>query len=289
MTTMAEPAARGIGVNLMRVMRSEWVKFRSLRSSYWTLAIAAALLIGFAAFITSIIANAEIEAEVDLLLSQAQNLAMTDILVAFLVNMSLGGLWLAQLAIGVLGVLMVTGEYSTGMVRASFAAVPGRTSVIIAKAVVAGLVVLVTMTVAAFAAFFLAQVVLAGRDLEISLSGDGVVRALFGVGLYTALLAIAAGALGWLLRSAAAAISVLVGILILLPIALALVPVDWVADIVEYLPGNAGQAIVTLDLGIGREGPFGTGLGPWEGLAVFVAWTLVALIGAAYVVRRRDA
>src|SRR5690606_20255207 len=179
----------------------------------------------------------------------------------------------------------------TGMIRASFAAVPRRLPVVFAKAVLMALITLLVMAPAVFAAFEISQAILGTRGFSASLSEPGVARAVFGASLYLTVVGVLGVALGWLLRSAAGAIATLVGVLVILPVIFAVIPVDWVRDLAQDLPSNAGHEVVTLSGGFGPNngGPFSSGLAPWSGFAVFVAWTVAALALAAYAVKRRDA
>lgn len=255
-------------VTAARVLNSEWIKLRTLRSSWHTLlgAVLALVVIGLAVgYATST--------------SDWATLAPEDTVA----SASLQGLFLAQLVIGVLGVLFVTGEYATGMIRSTFAAVPHRLSVLGAKTAVFGAIALISMTAASFAAFLGAQALFLSPDGHgTSLSDAGALRVVAGTGVYLTLVALLGVALGWIVRSTAGAISTLVGILMVQPIIVGLLPGSSSSDVLPYLPSNAGQAfgssIRTEDM-----------LAPWSGLGVFVLWVVAALVAAAVVVRRRDA
>jgi hypothetical protein len=181
----------------------------------------------------------------------------------------------------VLGVLFVTGEYGTGMIRSTFQAVPRRWPVVAAKAAVFAAVALVAMTLAALGAFFAAQVFLGPEGRGSSLGDDGVLRAVAGAGVYLTLVGTLGGALGWILRSTASALAALLGTLMILPL---LVPLlGSVGDtIVKYLPSEAGavlsSSVTQPDL-----------LAPGAALAVLGAWVVAALAVGLAVVKRRDA
>ncbi len=253
-------------VSLGRVMNSEWIKLRTLRSSWYVLggAMAAMIAVGIVvAYATS-----------------TSNWAKLD-LEDTAASAPLQGFHLVQLLIGVLGVLFVTGEYATGMIRSTFAAVPRRLPVLTAKSAVFGAVSLVAMTVTSFATFFAAQVILANDHHGSSLSDPGALRAVAGMGLFMALVGLMGGAFGWIVRSTAGAISGLVGVLLILPVIIGLFPGSFGTTVGKYLPSNAGEAFVASfhnpDL-----------LAPWAGLAVFAAWVAAALAAAVVVIRRRD-
>jgi hypothetical protein len=193
---------------------------------------------------------------------------------------SLGGVQLAQLAIGVLGVLVVTGEYATGMIRSSLMAVPRRVPVLGAKLVVFGACTFVLTLVSAFVAFLLGQQLLGAHGT--TLSAPGALRAVIGVALYLTVVAALAVGLGFLLRSTAGGIATLVGLLLVLPGLGRLLPTSWQNHILPYLPSNAGAGVwaVRSDPGM---------LGTWTGFAVFCAWAVAALVLGAVVLKRRDA
>jgi ABC-2 type transport system permease protein len=242
------------------VVAAEWTKFSSLRSTWITTGISAVLLIVF-----GMIASASFSGD---------NLSAVDL--------ALSGSTLAALAVGVLGALLGAGEYTTGMIRATLAAVPRRLPVLWAKSLVAGLAALVVMTAGAFAAFVLSSAVLNDNVGGLGLGDDGVLRALLGAGLYLGLVAVLGVALGMLVRSSAGAIAILAGVLLIVPGLAALLP-DSVADaLTPYLPSNAGSAVMTLTQGDGT-------LAPWTGLAVFAGYVAVVLAVAAYRLKKTDA
>ncbi|GHB83107.1 ABC transporter permease [Streptomyces umbrinus] len=257
-----------------RVLRSEWAKFWSVRSSWITLGVAVFLLILFgtiAAYTYSPDAvatdgppgpggNAD---------SDPASLALT-------------GVTFASLAIGVLGVLLSAGEYSTGMIRSTLAAVPRRLPVLWSKSAVIGVIALVLTTIAALAAFLLGVPGLDGEKISLSLGDDGVLRSLAGAGVYLGLVAVFGVALGVLLRSSAGAIAALVGILLILPGLASLLPDSWYDTLSPYFPSNAGSAVYALQ-------ESSDALSPGAGLAVFAGWVALTLAGAAYRLVRTDA
>lgn len=262
--TAAAPAHR---VTFPRVLRAEWSKLWSLRSVRITLLVALVTLIGLGWIFSATFDPASTDhGPVD----------HTDA-----VGISLAGSNFAQLALGVLGVLIAAGEYSTGMIRSSLMAVPRRLPVLWSKAAVVGSTALVVGTVGAFGAFLIGKSALAD-GLSLSVTHSGVLRCLFGAGLYLGLVAVLGVALGMLLRSVAAAISLLVLGVVLLPELAGLLPHSWNTTIAPYLPGNAGGAVMVLH-------PGSDSLSPGTGLAVFGLWVAAALAGAAYRLKRTDA
>lgn len=253
-----------------RVLRSEWTKLRSVRSTYWSLLAAAAAAIGVAALICSFY----VARYSHLSAHERADFNPTDF--------SLNGLFLAQLAIGVLGVLVITSEYATGMIRSTFAAVPQRGMVLAAKAAVFGATAFVVGTVGCFIAYFLGQAILSGKSLESSIGDPGVLRAVIGGGLYLTVLGLLALGLGAIIRHSAGAIAALFGVVLVLPALMNVLPTSWQHAADRYLPSNAGRQIFTLH----RDHFM---LSPWTGLGVFCIYAVVALAVAGMLVNRRDA
>ncbi|MCW2603798.1 MAG: hypothetical protein JWN61_1933, partial [Pseudonocardiales bacterium] len=183
-------------VTQTRVVLSEWTKFRSVRSTVYTLVVAAALIVGLGALFAGITA------------SDPDGLQPGDTAI----SISLIGTFFAQLSIGVLGVLLITGEYSTGMIRASLAAVPARLPTLWAKLAVCAGAVFTTMLASSFTAFAVGQALLSGRGLNASLSDPGALRSVVGAALYLTVAAMTALALGAVMRNTAAAISTFVAV-----------------------------------------------------------------------------
>ncbi|MBC9723901.1 ABC transporter permease subunit [Streptomyces sp. TRM68367] len=259
-------------VTALRVLRSEWSKFWSLRSAWITLGLALLFVLAF-----GLIASARYKSQID-----AGGQVEGHFADATAVSLALFGVDFAQLALGVLGVLVTAGEYSTGMIRSTLAAVPRRLPVLWSKAAVYGLVALAVGSLGALIAFKIGSHFVAGTPVALSLSSPGVVRSLLGAGLYLALVGVIGIALGALLRSAAAGIAVLVAVLLLVPGLVALLPASWEQDISPYLPSNAGESMYTLSQAA-------SALSPTAGLAALLGWTALALAGAAYRLMRSDA
>jgi hypothetical protein len=263
----ARPAYRVTG---LRVLRSEWSKFWDLRSTWITLGLSMLLLIGFGILMA---------VRYDPTATAPGHFAATP---TDAVAIALGGQGFAQLAIGVLGVLVAAGEYSTGMIRSTLSAVPKRLPVLWSKAAMFACVVFVLATAAVLVAFLSGEGPLAGTKVALSLSDSGVPRSLLGAGAYFALVGVIGVALGALIRSVAGGIAALVAGLMLLPVLTAVLPSGLADDISPYLPGNAGAAIFALTHDSST-------LRPAAGLAVFAGWALLALAGAAYRLVRTDA
>ncbi len=260
----------GEGPILPGVVRSEFTKFRSMRSTYATVA---------GAFVA---AAALGPVQCALYASNYPHVDAHDKAKFSATQLSLNGIQLAQLAIGVLGVLVITSEYTTGLIRATFASVPQRRTVMVAKAIVFTVATLTVSEMACFIAFFAGQAFLSQKHLEAHIGDPGVIRAVIGGGLYLAVLGLLALGLGTVIRHSAGAIGTLFGILFVLPGIAGALPQAWQNTINQYLPSNAGQEIFTV-----RFKPFT--LPPWTGLGVFFIYAAIALLAGAVLLKRRDA
>lgn len=255
-------------VTFPRVVHMEWVKLRSLRSTTLTLAITVALLIGFGLLFSSLVGSGEGPDQEDF---------------SDPTSITLGGVMLAALATAVLGVLMSAGEYATGTIRATLAAVPSRLPVLWGKVVVFAAVTFVLMLVAALGAFLLGQSVLSSRDMDTAaLSDPGVFRAVIGAAVYLTGAGVIGLAVGVLLRNTAGAITLVVGTLFVVPGLIQLLPSSWNDAVGPYLPSNAANAVMTVQT-------TSDSLSSGSGLAVFAGYIVVLLAGAAVLLKRRDA
>jgi hypothetical protein len=251
-----------------RVLNSEWIKMRSLRSTTLTL-VAAFVTMVAAGWLFGWVTNRQWSA------TPPEQLASFSP-----VDTTLAGYNLAQLAVGVLGVLLVTGEYATGMVRATFGAVPRRLPVLAAKAALYAVVTFALMLAAGLVAFLGGQQFLGTHGT--GLSAPGALRAIVGVAGYLTLIGVFAVALGFLIRSTAGGIAALFGLLLVVPSLGLLLPASWKDHFLPYLPSNAGGSIVSTHIASGN-------LSASAGLLVLLAWVVAALAGAAVVLERRDA
>lgn len=252
-------------VTLPRVIRSEWIKLWTLRSTWLMLVAAVAgmlVLSGIIGYDTG---------------KHFSGLAPEDATPSG----PLQGYYLAQLLVGVLGVLFVSGEYATGMARSTFAAVPSRSPVLVAKGIVYGAVTLVLMVASSFGAFYISQAFRAHFGHGASITEPGVLRSVIGTGIYLALVGLLGGAFGWIVRSTPGGISSLLGLLLVVPLLLMVLPGAWAAHAAMYLPSEAGASYV---MSVHLPGT----LTPWTGLAVLVAWVVAAVLVAVVLLRRRD-
>lgn len=258
------PAAPDLKVTQRRVITSEWIKFWSLRSTRFTLGAAVVVFVGIGLLAAQIGGDGP----------PGQNASNP-------IDLSLAGVNLAQLVLGTLGVLLMSGEYGTGMIRSTLAAVPKRLPVLWAKAAVFTAVVFPLMVLAAFAAFLGGQAIIG--DGGASLSDPDALRAVIGSAAYVTGAGLFGLMLGALLRSTPAAISTFFGVMFLLDgIVNLLLPSSWSDTVGPYIPSQAGAAIGTVATQSGM-------LSPAAGLVVFLAYLVVLGGAAAARLKRQDA
>lgn len=256
-------------VTQWRVILSEWSKFRSLRSTRYTLLTTVVLTVGLP--LAAAVA----------VVTQWATTSAADKATFEPLQVSVVGAAIGVLVIGVLGVLMMTSEFSTGLVSSTFAAVPRRLPVLWGKAAVYSLIALTVTVPAMLVAFFASQAILSSTNLQTDLGRAGVARAVLGAGLYLTIAGLLGIGLGGIFRSTAAAVTSLTGVLFVLPLLVTILPAGLSNSISPYLPGNAGRAIMNI-------APQAHGLSPWVGLAVFAAYAFAAMTGAAILLVKRD-
>jgi ABC-2 type transport system permease protein len=255
-------------VSQSRVIRSEWIKFTTLRSTWITLILSMIGTIGIGALASWGTNN------------RWSHLHADDIANFSAVSRSLFGVNLAQLAVGVLGVLIITGEYATGMIRATLSAVPKRMPVLWAKLTVVSGIMFVTSLVSALIAFFIGQALLETHGVGIG--APHAVRAIFGAALYLTVIGVLAMGIGFAVRSTAGGIATVFGLLLVIPGLGNALPSSWQPHVLPYLPSNAGQPLFELH-------PDAGSLGPWTGLLVMCLWAAAAVLAGALRLRGRDA
>ncbi len=257
-------------VTQLRVARSEWTKLRSLRSTRWSLLAGTVLTIGLPLVFAAVISN------------RWSHLSPHERADRHPLDVALAGVNIGQLAIGVLGILVITGEYSTGMIRSTFIAVPKRLPVLWAKAAVYAAVAFALMLPAVLIAFFGSQAILRNHHiLEISFTHPGVPRTVIGGAVYLMLLGVFTLGLGAIVRNTAGGIATFAAIMFVIPPLLNVLPTSWNNAINPYLPSTAGQAIFSLTHGSDT-------LAPGPGLALFCGYTALSLAIAAVLLVRRD-
>jgi ABC-2 type transport system permease protein len=276
------PATAG-NASFAGALRSEFTKIRSVRSTYWTLLALVVVTVGLGALSSW---------------SATRNPHGPD----FDPTMrSLGGLYFSQLVIAVLGVIVITSEYSTGMIRTTLTTMPRRGTMIAAKATVFGLLSFVTGLITCFASFFLGQELMSGHHsftgfnngqpvvspghLNATLGQPHVLRAVIGGALFLTACGMLAFGIGLLVRHTAAGISIMVALLFVVTILVNLLPSSWQNDVVRWMPADAGTQIWTT---VPNQGPPNL-FDPWNGFAVFCGYAVIALVAGVILFRKRDA
>jgi ABC-2 type transport system permease protein len=270
-TTLTSPAVFRGRVTQRRVARSEWTKLWSLRSTRWSLLAAVVSMVGIGLIISAV------------QMSRWSSLSFHDRSTFDSIDIGVSGYHLAQLAIGVLGVLVISGEYSTGMIRSSLMAVPKRLPVLWAKLGVFCAVTFVLMLAATFVSFFGVQAIVTSHDVQHSLGDPHALRAVVGTALFLTVLGALGIGLGALVRNTAGGIASFAGLLFVLPGITALLPASTGDAISPYLPLNAGTTVASSTFDNSHH------LSTWAGFAVFCAYTAVIIAAAAVRLARADA
>lgn len=259
------------GITFGRVVYAELIKFRSLRSTWITYLVALIIGIGLglsaSGFGGADFHNHPNQGDFDP------------------VGQSIGGFMLAQLAVGVLGVMFATGEYATGSIRASVAAVPRRTPILTAKALVLGSVTAMVALAMLLIAFFGGQAIMSTWGLDVTLSHPGALRALLGAVLYLVCVALIGLGIGFALRNTGGSIATLLGILLILPLLLNALPQSWRDQVAKFLPLNIVEELAFST----NASSSTTALSPAVGAVMLVVYALAALALGLFVFKRRDA
>jgi ABC-2 type transport system permease protein len=262
--TVAVPAV------LVAVMRSEWTKLRTVRSTIWALICTVVSLIGIGTLLTA------------LEVSRWDHRSASDIAGFDPLLYSFGGVNLAQLSIGVLGVLVMTSEYGTGAIKLTITATPQRRLLLTAKVATFSLVIGIVSLVSCLTVFFIGQEILARKNAGVSITDPGVLRAVLGAVLYLTLIGVIGVGVGAIVRHTAGAVAILFAVLLVVPGLVMLLPSPWNDNVTKYLPGAAGEAMAAVT-------HFPNLLGPGQGLVVFCAYAAVTLVVGGVVLSRRDA
>ena len=270
-TATDTPAARSVrtpvpslAIRALDLLASEWTKFRSVRSTYWSLLVAVVTPIGASALVAFAFAHQPASAgpPPDPLLPEVLSLEY------------------AVIAVSVLGVLAFSAEYSTGLIRTTFAAAPRRRAVLAAKAVVLGTVTLAAGELVAFVSFFLAQAILSGQHLGVSLSRPGVPGAVLAAGILLCVCTLLGLALGAIIRHTAGGIAATIAVIVL-PGIVALLPAPWSGRLGRFTLLEAARQVTALH-------PAANLFSPGLSLLIVLAWPAVALAAAAVLITRRD-
>jgi ABC-2 type transport system permease protein len=271
MTAIAlAPAAR---LSATGIVRSEWIKLRSVRSTVWSYAVIVVVGFGMAglASLTNDYDNAAIP-------PSSQN--------SILLQASTLGIYFAQLVVGVLGVLAISGEYATGMIRSTLTAVPRRIPALAAKALVLFVATFIVGLITSFGSLGISAALFNARGPQPDFADGSLVGNLLLSAVYLGLTAVFALGLGTVLRSSAGGIAAALGAILLLPTIFQLIAgiaqAQWAADVIPYLIANAGISMYT-------PNTTGAGLDQMQNLVVVLVWVAVSLVGGALLLKRRDA
>ena len=250
-------------------LHSEWIKLRTLRSTWWAAAVTVALMAGLAALVAWGITAAGVESDA------------ADGVLAMTIGHAFG-----QLALAVLAVLVITGEYATGMIRSTLSASPRRVPVYLGKALIVVLATAAIAVIGTALAFAFAQPVLTSSGFGLDFADPDQLQALAGQVTYLVLVSVFAFGIGALVKHSAAGIVIVVGVLFALPIVVQIVAgvtrIEWLADVYQYLPSVAGQQMMFL----GQPGA--DALSPAGGFAVLAGYALLALVAGGFAFARRD-
>jgi len=258
-----------------RLVRSEWIKLRSIRSTWWCYAILVAVTVGMAALLGSAVDPVPGDGP--------------DLVNGTFVSLNTGSVLLTTLVVGVLGVLIITGEYGTGQIRSTFTADPRRTGVVLAKATVLAVVTFVVSAASTWIGVLLSSALQSAKDAAPALGDPAVFMPILGSSVYVTLVALLAFGIGLLVRSSAGGIAVTLGILLVLPLLLSgignLMGQQWVLDIAKFLPNEAGAQLYSYAFPVQQDGIV---LNGWGGFAVLLAEVVIVGAVALTAARRRD-
>src|SRR3954451_1521459 len=270
-TTLQIPRLTERGrVTLGRVVASEWTKFITLRSTLWSLGVGMFLTLAFPILFATVTA------------ARWSHLAPQERADRHPLDIALAGVSVAQLAIAVLGVLVITAEYSTGMIRSTFLAVPRRLPVLWAKIGVFAVVAFLLTLPAVIVSFYASQAILDRHHLlQISITAPGVLRTLIGAALYVMGVGVFALALGAIVRNTAGGIALFAGIFFVVPPLMNIFPLRWNIAISKWLPSEAGRQLLALHRDPSR-------FAQWPSGGIFLAYCVVATAVAAVLLVRRD-
>jgi ABC-2 type transport system permease protein len=267
---IAASASTGSGLTFFGVLRSEWIKLRSLRSTRWSFGLVLLISLGLSA----VMANAA-QPGPGFVIAEADY-------GRFILSAATFGIFFGQLIVAVLGVITVTGEYGTGMIKSTLTAVPRRLPALAAKAIVLFVATFVVGVVSTIGAFVVAVPIFAQSGVTASLFDPIILQGLLGGALYLALVSVFALGIGTILRSSAGGIAVVLGVLLALPVILSTIPAAWGPAIAPYLLSSAGTEFFV---------PSGMSVlqGAWPNLLVAAAWIVVSLSVAGVLLKKRDA
>jgi hypothetical protein len=272
-TQSALPPVEGRRIRVPSVLASEWIKMRSVRSTGWSIFAMTLITIGVAVIAGITVTN------------QWNSFSLQDKITFDPTGLSLRGLLFSELVIGVLGVLIISAEYGTVTIRATFSAVPHRPLVLAAKVAVFGALALVVGEILSFGAFFLCQLLLSNPAPHAMLSQPGVLRAVVGGGLLVPVFGLFALGIGAIVRHTAGAITAYVGAFLVLPLIIESLPSSIGHPVLRFMP----FVIINAMTSVGQSFDIGPTFSPWVGFAVMCSYACAALLIGGWLMVRRDA
>ena len=279
MTTTTTYTANGSGLSFRGLLLSEWIKLTSLRSTVWCYGIILLINLGLGLLLAASFQQREDHTAA---LDQGYWMQAATIGIAF-----------SQLVVAVLGALVITGEYGTGMIRSTLTAVPKRVPALISKALVFGMVTFVVSLVSIVGSALLAALILSGKGLDLDPTDGRAIGALIGGAGFLTLVGLIALFLGTIVRNSAAGISAVLGLIFVAPIVLqifaAVTRASWVQNVFEFLPSSAGSRLYGYAATPAPKIPDVIVLDPGQGLLVLLAWVVVFASIATTLLKRRDA
>lgn len=277
MTAVTTPT--GTGLSFPHLVRSEWIKLRSIRSTVWCYGILVLLTIAMAVLLGALV-------------NRGGAAVPTEAANAQLVSINTAGVSITALVVGVLGVLIITGEYGTGQIRSTFTADPRRTGVVLAKAFVLAVTTFVVSAVATWIGVAISTPLQAANAVRADLADPAVIMPIVGSSVYVTLLALLAYGIGLLVKSSAGGIAITLGILLVLPVILSvfagLTNAQWVMDLLALLPDQAGSHLFAYSASAAQTPQTGLVLNGWGGFGVLAAEVLVVGGAALAAARARD-
>ncbi len=271
------PASPGPGPSFLRVLNSEFIKFRTLLSTLILLGSTMLVMVGFGAL--AALSTGQFREQMASDPAAAAQMAAQGGDIA--VTAPTSGVVFAQLILGSLGVLLMSSEFTTGMARSTFAAVPKRIPAFVAKFLVVGVVSFVLTGVSTLLAGLMSVPILDNYDLGLDLASSQSVKLLIVNSLYVAAVATIGMSLGSIIRNSAGGIMSLVGLFFVVPIAFQLIPGEFFEEARKYLPGNTVDALTAVNHVDGT-------LEAWQAALVLGAWVVVPAVLAMILLKKRD-
>jgi ABC-2 type transport system permease protein len=285
-TATALPATRSSRLSFGGVLRSEWIKLWTLRSTFWCCVIVILLGIGVGLLLATVQAPARagVPAAPDPTAAQQQAIAVRDATV---------GTGIGQLVLSVLGVLVISGEYGTGMIRSTFAAEPKRLPTLVAKAIVLGVTTFLVGLITVFGTAAIIFPLLPGIKVHPDWGDGKLLVALLGAAVYLALISLIAFSIGAIIRNTAGGIAAAIGLILVVPTVLSIVAITtgatWAANLAAFAPTDAGRKLYAYVTSTPASTDGVVSLDATQGGLVLAAWFVVLIVVAGVLMKRRDA